>query len=129
MYDENDLINLMKKYSIYDQYFNSVTIDQNFFETNAINQEKLKFRDILAPIIHLVREKNTTFEIVSKIDDVSYLSSHKFFKSTLIIHHLENLAMYISINNDVPKPTEYEKILTEMCKTIIDDYEKLELDY
>lgn len=119
----------MKNYDLYDEYFETVRLDKNILKNNVIDNEKLEFRKILNPVVYLVSEGITSFELIQEISKISHFSTHKFFEKNGMWHYLEELSWYISINNDVPKPENYDEQLLNLRKLVLDEYQKLDLSY
>lgn len=129
LHDEDNLIDLMKEHGLYDEYFETVRLDKNFFKSNAIDNEKAEIRKVIYPVVFLLKEGVTNFELIEEVDAISHWDSHKFFEGNGFFHYLRELSWYISINNNVPKPKDYDEKLLSLRKLALEEYQKLDLVY
>ena len=132
LHDEDDLIDLLKKHDLYDEYFETVRLDKNFFSNNAKDNEKAKMRELLFPVMNLISQAENGITLIEEIDAVQPLNNHKFFEQSGLIVLLGNLSEYIShwnnrYNNE--KPDNYEEVIYKLRTQIVEEYQKLDLSY
>lgn len=115
---ENDLIALLKKYNLYDEYFGLIRVD-----SNMINNRLEEVENDFCEVINLVSEIPYKVHL-DELEEINRVvrkyKVKKYFMTSSIIVDLESLVMLIVITSgDIvkeKKETEYEKIAISILK-------------
>jgi len=136
LHDGSKLMKLIKKHDLYEEYFNTVRIDQNFIKEVANTDEKSKIHDRLYRLISAISTLDCDlFEIVCAVDTLGDLKAHKFFKGNDLLIYLDELSTLYSFHAE--GPNVYGKRLkdsllieqeTDLRRKIIGEYNKLDFD-
>lgn len=135
LHDEDDLIGLLKKHDLYDEYFNTVRLDKNFVEEVVGNNEKKIIHDRLYPLISAIAGVDyDMYDIVLQVDTLTDLKVHRMFKASDLLNDLNELAQLYSLhaegNNLYGKQLRDEKKIaeeTELRKKIVNGFSELNL--
>jgi len=133
LHDEDDLIDLLKQYNLYDDYFNTVRIDKNFIESVVGNDEKKVIHDRLYPLISSIAGVDYDMhDIVLQVDALADLTAHRIFKNNYLLNYLQDLAHLYAIHAQGPnlygrQLRDPQKINeeTELRERIVGEYQKL----
>lgn len=135
LHDEDDLIDLLKKYDLYDQYFNTIRIDKDFIDTVVGNDEKKKVHDRLYPLVSEIAGVDyDMYDIINKVANLADLRAHRLFLNNNLLNSLDELAQLYSFHAEGPniygrslRDEEIIKIETGLRKRIVKEYKKLKL--
>lgn len=125
----NKFMRLIKKHGLYEEYFEVERVDKALVDKLVNNDGKKKINDELYVLIGLIRRGDYfESELVSFIDQVMYLSEHRIFKGNGFFHYLDQLNQLMSFHSGPgSKGFKYEEKELELRKSIIEEYEKLDL--
>lgn len=129
LYDEDKLIQLLKKYELYDDVFETIRIDKKLVEKIS-NEKKIdKIENDFKDIIYLVEKhplNSVPIEYIETIDQITIkYGNDRIFKKYNILSNLEQLAMGIAVNTGHTKDKEQLKKLNELATLISKDYWKI----
>ncbi|MGX7632628.1 restriction endonuclease [Bacillus thuringiensis] len=134
LYDESKLKSLLKKHDLFDEYLNTVRIDEDFVDGIVNKDEKKKIHDRLYYLISAIETGDyDTFDIVFAVDQLGDLKAHRFFRgshlldyldalSTLYAYHAEGNNLFGKILRDEDKIQQE----TSLRKKIVEEYKKLD---
>ncbi|TDM25433.1 hypothetical protein ETH99_09815 [Macrococcoides caseolyticum] len=136
LHDGSKLMKLIKKQGLYEEYFNTVRIDQDFIKEAANTGEKAKIHERLYKLISTISTLDCDlFEIVCAVDTLGDLKAHKFFKGNDLLFYLDQLSILYSYHAE--GPNSYGKRLKDpllieqeidLRRKIIDEYSRLDFD-
>ncbi len=90
---------LVRKHNLYDEYFNTLRLDQNFFNDVNRSDEKSKIHDRLYPLIsYILSGDYDVFNIICIVDSLMDLKAHRLFKGNYLLDYLEDLSQLYSIH-------------------------------
>lgn len=135
LHDEDDLLDLLKKHNLYDDYFNTVKFDKDFIEDVVGKDEKKNIHDRLYPLIsELSGVDYNLWDIVVQVDQLADLRAHRLFKENTLLLNLNRLtnlyALHAEGNSIFGKRLRSEEKIseeTELRKKIMEDYYNLGL--
>ncbi|MGK4153620.1 restriction endonuclease [Kurthia gibsonii] len=135
LHDEDDLLDLLKKHNLYDDYFNTVKFDKDFIEDVVGKDEKKNIHDRLYPLIsELSGVYYNLWDIVVQVDQLADLRAHRLFKENTLLLNLNRLtnlyALHAEGNSIFGKRLRSEEKIseeTELRKKIMEDYYNLGL--
>lgn len=134
LHDESKLMRLVKKHNLYEEYFNTVRVDQKFIKEVTNSDDKSKIHDRLYPLISAISTGDyDLFYVVSTVDTLTDLKAHRIFKENHLLSYLDDLSSLYSIyaegNNVFGKMLKDDKKIEEetgLRRKIIDEYKKLD---
>ncbi|EOQ19582.1 MULTISPECIES: restriction endonuclease [Bacillus cereus group] len=135
LHDESKLMKLVRKHNLYDEYFNTLRVDQNFFNDVNRSDEKSKIHDRLYPLISAILNGDyDVYNIIRIVDSLMDLKAHRLFKGNYLLDYLEELSQLYSIhaegNNIYGRMIKDDKRIkeeTQLRIKIRDEYKKLNL--
>lgn len=124
---------LIKEHDLYEEYFNTVRIDQNFINEVISKDEKSEIHKRLYGLISAISTLDCDlFEIVCAVDTLGDLKAHRFFKGNNLLYYLEELSMLYSYHAEgsglygkILKDPAKIKQETNLRRKIINEYNKL----
>ncbi|EON70944.1 hypothetical protein [Lysinibacillus sphaericus] len=128
LHDASKLMKLLKKHDLYEEYFKTVRLDNEYIKEIIITDEKHNIKKKLLPVVKMLRNGNLYKEFFDTTDLLLVeLQSDPFFDGNGFLIYLEELHWYISINNGVKKPENYESEILRLRQVILEEYEGLNL--
>lgn len=125
---EENLLNLMKEFNIYDKYFNTVTIDKDFFYSKKSPSRLQEINENFSPIINYISKVQyyTNLQNIDYIEKIinKYKGDYLFINNS-IIDNLECLTYLISFNSGFIKEKEQEEKYKEIAIEILKEYNLL----
>lgn len=133
LHDASKLMKLIKKHNLYEEYFSTVRIDQDFIREVASVDEKTEIHNRLYPLVSAITTLDCDLlEIVCAVGALGDLKAHRFFKGNNILNYLDELTTLYAYHAEGVGPygkrlKNIEKINeeTELRRKIIDEYQKL----
>lgn len=138
----NKLMRRIKKYKLYEEYFEVERVDEKLVDKILKNYDKKMIKDdnkIIHDKLYILAGQINSGEyfesnLVDNIDQVMYLKDHKLFKGNDFFYYLSELGMTISKNAGIdPKQKthehkeNYRKTIFELRKKAIKEYRKLNI--
>ncbi|MGE7948174.1 restriction endonuclease [Lysinibacillus sp. NPDC093688] len=128
LHDASKLMKLIKKHNLYEEYFKTIRLDNEFIKGIINNDEKNEIKKKILPVVKMLRSGNMYkefFEITNLL--LIDLEEDPFFDGNGFLVYLNELIWYISINNGVAKPNDYDSEILRFRRLVLEEYEKLEL--
>ncbi|WP_214786234.1 hypothetical protein [Exiguobacterium sp. s183] len=123
----NKFMKLIKKHKLYEEYFEVERVDKHLIDKLLSNDEKKRIHDEMYKLIGVISSGDYIDEhLIMWIDQVEYLSCHRFFNESDIFHYLNLLSQLIAFESG-PKDIKYQEKEFEYRKKIIEEYKKLNL--
>lgn len=134
LYDESKLKSLLKRHDLFDEYLNTVRIDESFVDGIVNKDEKTKIHNRLYHLISAIRTGDyDTFDIVSAVDQLGDLKEHRIFKGSHLLDYLDALSILYSLhaegNGLYGRKLKDENLIqqeTSFREKIYEEYKKLD---
>lgn len=130
LHDESKLKSLLKENDLFDEYLNTVRIDEDFINRIVNQDEKKEIHDRLYPLISGIETGDyDPSDIVSAVNQLRDLKAHRFFKESSLLFSLDLLSKHYYYGYHKKERYSIEvrhKFEMLMRKSVIEDYKKLD---
>ncbi|MBT2682780.1 restriction endonuclease [Bacillus sp. ISL-37] len=129
LHNADILMTFIKEHELYDEYFNTVRIDKDFFKDVIKLDEKTQIHNRIYPLIGAIANADyDMFEVVCHVDQLMDLRAHRLFKESNLIDYLDQLTYIFSIYGDrniIKDPEAYENA-ERLRHLIVSEYKKMD---
>ncbi|PGZ24554.1 hypothetical protein COE50_29505 [Bacillus anthracis] len=130
LHDEKELIKMLKKYQLFDEYFDTMRIDKQFIQSVIQEDEVRVLHNRLCSLIDNIDNNDLTRNgmlITEEIDYLGDLESHRFFARSNLISNLKILASIVAFHsvNGVIRNQKVEEELRKIRTDIVKEFKKL----